>query len=79
VIVTVLGLLFGSLLGGSLITETVFSYPGIGNLLVSAVHQRDYPIVQGAALAVAFLFVLVNVAVDLFYLVLDPRLRKATA
>ena len=78
-IVTVLGLLFGSLLGGSLITETVFSYPGIGNLLVSAVHQRDYPIVQGAALAVAFLFVLVNVAVDLFYLVLDPRLRKATA
>jgi peptide/nickel transport system permease protein len=78
-IVTVLGLQFGSLLGGSLITETVFSYPGIGNLLVSAVHQRDYPVVQAAALAVAFLFVLVNVVVDLLYLVLDPRLRKATA
>lgn len=77
-IVTVLGLQFGALLGGSLITETVFSYPGIGSLLVSAVHQRDYPIVQAAALAVAFLYVMVNVAVDLLYLVLDPRLRKAT-
>lgn len=78
-VVTVLGLQFGSLLGGSLITESVFSYPGIGNLLVSSVHQRDYPIVQGAALAVALLFVLVNVAVDLLYPVLDPRLRKASA
>lgn len=77
-IVTVLGLQFGSLLGGSLITETVFSYPGIGNLLVTAVHQRDYPIVQGAALAIALLFTLVNVVVDLLYLVLDPRLRKGT-
>jgi ABC-type dipeptide/oligopeptide/nickel transport systems, permease components len=78
-IVTVLGLQFGALLGGSLITEMVFAYPGVGNLLVSAVHQRDYPIVQGAALAVAFLFVMVNVVVDLLYLVLDPRLRKVTA
>lgn len=75
-IVTVLGLQFGSLLGGSVITETVFSYPGVGNLLVSSVLQRDYPVVQGAALAIALLFVLVNAAVDLFYLVLDPRLRK---
>lgn len=77
-VVTVLGLQFGSLLGGSLITETVFSYPGIGNLLVSAVHQRDYPIVQGAVLAVGLLFVVVNVLVDLLYPVLDPRLRART-
>ena len=76
-ITTVLGLQFGSLLGGSVITETVFSYPGVGSLLVQAIQQRDYPAVQGAALAIALLFTLVNVAVDLFYLVLDPRLRKA--
>jgi peptide/nickel transport system permease protein len=76
-IVTVLGLQFGSLLGGSVITETVFSYPGVGNLLVHGILQRDYPLVQGAALAIALLFTLVNVGVDLLYLVLDPRLRKA--
>jgi peptide/nickel transport system permease protein len=76
-IVTVLGLQFGSLLGGSVITETVFSYPGVGNQLVKAILQRDYPVVQGTALAIALLFVLVNVVVDLLYLVLDPRLRKA--
>jgi peptide/nickel transport system permease protein len=76
-IVTVLGLQFGSLLGGSVITETVFSYPGIGNMLVNGILQRDYPVVQGAALAIALLFTLVNAGVDLLYLVLDPRLRKA--
>jgi peptide/nickel transport system permease protein len=76
-IITVLGLQFGSLLGGSVITETVFSYPGIGVLLVHGVLQRDYPVVQGAALAIALLFTLVNVGVDLLYLVLDPRLRES--
>jgi peptide/nickel transport system permease protein len=76
-IVTVLGLQFGSLLGGSVITETVFSYPGVGTLLVHGVLQRDYPVVQGAALAIALLFTLVNVAVDLVYLALDPRLRES--
>nr|MDT0659490.1 ABC transporter permease [Micromonospora sp. DSM 115978] len=76
-IVTVVGLQFGSLLGGSVITETVFSYPGVGSLLVDGILQRDYPVVQGAALAIALLFTLVNVAVDLLYLALDPRLRKA--
>ena len=75
-IVTVLGLQFGSLLGGSVITETVFSSAGVGRLLVQGVLQRDYPVVQGAALAIALLFTLVNHAVDLLYTVLDPRLRK---
>jgi peptide/nickel transport system permease protein len=75
-IVTVLGLQFGSLLGGAVITEAVFSYPGVGSLLVSGVNQRDYPVVQGSALAIAVLFTLVNLVVDLGYLVLDPRLRK---
>lgn len=73
-IITVLGLQFGTLLGGSTVTETVFSYPGVGVLLVDAVLQRDYPVVQGAALAIALLFTLVNAAVDVFYLILDPRL-----
>ncbi|GAB6902757.1 ABC transporter permease [Kineosporia succinea] len=76
-IITVLGLQFGTLLGGSTVTETVFSYPGVGVLLVDAVLQRDYPVVQGAALAIALLFVLVNAAVDVLYLVLDPRLGKS--
>ncbi|MFE7031417.1 ABC transporter permease [Streptomyces sp. NPDC057621] len=75
-IVTVLGLQFGSLLGGSVITETVFSYGGVGRLLVQGVLQRDYPVVQGAALAIALLFVLVNYAVDVLYMILDPRIRK---
>jgi peptide/nickel transport system permease protein len=76
-IITVLGLQFGSLLGGSVVTETVFSYPGVGSLLVHGIQQRDYPVVQGAALAIALLFTLVTAAVDLGYLVLDPRLRSA--
>jgi peptide/nickel transport system permease protein len=76
-IVTVIGLQFGALLGGSVITEQVFSYPGVGSLLISAVQEKDYPVVQGAVLAIATLFVLVNLIVDVLYLVLDPRLRKA--
>lgn len=76
-IITVLGLQFGTLLGGSTVTETVFSYPGVGVLLVDAVLQRDYPVVQGAALAIALLFTLVNAAVDILYLVLDPRLKES--
>lgn len=76
-IVTVLGLQFGSLLGGAVITETVFSYPGVGSLLVKSIDQRDYIVVQGAALAIAFIFTFVNVLVDLLYVALDPRLRRA--
>jgi len=76
-IITVLGLQFGTLLGGSTVTETVFSYPGVGVLLVDAVLQRDYPVVQGAALAIALLFTLVNAAVDVLYLILDPRLGRS--
>lgn len=76
-IVTVLGLQFGSLLGGAVITETVFSYPGVGSLLVQAINQRDYIVVQGAALAIAFMFTLVTVLVDLLYVSLDPRLRRS--
>lgn len=74
-VVTIMGLQVGTLLGGAVITETVFSWPGVGGLLVNAVLFRDYPVVQGAVLFVTSAFVLVNLAVDLLYVVLDPRIR----
>lgn len=73
--VTVLGLQFGFLLAGSVIVEIVFSWPGIGTLLVDSIVGRDYPVVQGALLFLATCFVIVNLVVDLLYLVIDPRLR----
>lgn len=74
-IVTVLGMQFGYLLGGSVITETVFSWPGLGQMMVRAIQARDYPMVQGGVLFVATSFVFVNLAVDLLYAWLDPRIR----
>jgi peptide/nickel transport system permease protein len=76
-IVTIVGLQFGALLGGAVIAEAVFSYPGVGRLMVGAIFQRDYPVVQGAALIIAFLYVLVNTLTDISYLYLDPRLRRS--
>jgi peptide/nickel transport system permease protein len=74
-IVTLLGIQLGQLLGGVVITETVFSWPGIGKLTVDAIFARDYPVVQGAVLLTAALFVLINLVTDLIYTVLDPRVR----
>jgi peptide/nickel transport system permease protein len=74
-IVTLLGIQLGQLLGGVVITETVFSWPGIGKLTVDAIFARDYPVVQGAVLLTAALFVLINLLTDLIYTVLDPRVR----
>ena len=74
-VVTVIGLTVGSLLGGAILTETVFSWPGIGRWLVEAIERRDYPVLQGGTLLVATLVVLVNLGVDLLYGVLDPRRR----
>ena len=76
-IVTLLGIQLGQLLGGVVITETVFSWPGIGKLTVDAIFARDYPVVQGAVLLTATLFVLINLMTDLIYTVLDPRVRLA--
>jgi peptide/nickel transport system permease protein len=76
-IVTLVGIQLGQLLGGVVITETVFSWPGIGKLTVDAIFARDYPVVQGAVLLTATLFVLINLATDLIYTVLDPRVRLA--
>jgi len=74
-IVTVLGLQIGTLLGGSVIIETVFAWPGIGTLAVGAIYNRDYPLIQGTVLVTAAMFVITNLVVDLIYLYLDPRIR----
>ena len=74
-VVTVIGLQFGALLAGAVITETVFTWPGIGRLLVDSIRARDYPVVQGAVLLIAVSFVLVNLIVDLVYGFIDPRIR----
>lgn len=74
-VLTVTGLQTGILLSGAVLTETVFSLPGIGLLMTNAVESRDYPLVMGSVLAVALLFVLVNLVVDVLYAALDPRIR----
>lgn len=74
-IVTILGLQTGALLGGAVITETVFGWPGIGQLAVNAVHSRDYPVVQAVVLISALIFVVINLLVDMLYSVIDPRIK----
>lgn len=74
-ILTLIGLQLGALLAGAVITETVFAWPGLGSLLVEAIQQRDYPVVQGAVLLISLTYVLVNGATDLAYGLLDPRTR----
>jgi peptide/nickel transport system permease protein len=73
--VTVLGIQFGALLGGAVITETIFAFPGVGTMLLVAVNQRDYPVVQGVTLVVALLFTLTNLFVDILYTWINPRIR----
>jgi peptide/nickel transport system permease protein len=74
-ITTVVGIIISLLVSGSVVTETLFSIPGIGQLLTSAVLGRDYPMVQGGLLLVTALLVLINLGVDMLYAVLDPRIR----
>lgn len=74
-VVTVIGLQTGTLLGGAVLTEIVFAWPGIGRLLVEAILSRDYPVVQGVVLLVAVVFIFVNLIVDIIYSYLDPRIR----
>jgi peptide/nickel transport system permease protein len=76
-ILTILGVQAATLLGGSIITETVFSWPGVGRLIVSAIFARDFPLVQSAVLVVATAVVLVNFLVDSLYGVLDPRISTS--
>jgi peptide/nickel transport system permease protein len=74
-VVTVIGLQFGLLLSGAVLTETIFALPGLGRLMVTSILSRDYPVVQAAALLTALVFVLVNLVVDMGYAYLDPRIR----
>jgi ABC-type dipeptide/oligopeptide/nickel transport system permease component len=74
-VLTIVGLQFGALLAGAIITETIFSWPGLGTLMVKAIQTRDYPVVQGCVLVIALSYVLVNLVTDLLYGVIDPRIR----
>lgn len=74
-ILTVIGLTAAVMIAGAIVTETVFGLPGVGNLIVSAVLRRDYPVIQGALLVVSGIYVLINLSVDLLYAVVDPRVR----
>lgn len=74
-VVTVLGLQFGVLLGGAIVTETVFAWPGVGRLLIQAINQQDFPLAVGAVTMVSVIFVVLNLLVDLTYGFLDPRIR----
>jgi peptide/nickel transport system permease protein len=74
-VLTIVGLQFGALLTGSIITETIFSWPGLGTLMVKAIQTRDYPVVQGCVLVIALSYVLVNLLTDVLYGVIDPRIR----
>lgn len=74
-VLTVIGLQFGTLLGGAVLTETVFAWPGLGRLLVDSINARDFPMVQGIVLTFAAMFIVVNIITDLLYCVVDPRVR----
>lgn len=76
-VITVVGLQFGSLLAGSTVTEVVFARPGLGTLLVDAIRQRNYPVIQGTVFVVALITVVVNLLVDFAYGLADPRIRRA--
>jgi ABC-type dipeptide/oligopeptide/nickel transport system permease component len=75
-IVTITGLQFGTLLGGAVVTETVFAWPGIGRLAIQSIYDRDYPVVQCTVFLAALMFIVINLCVDLIYGVLDPRVRS---
>ena len=76
-IITILGLQFGTLLAGTIVTETIFSWPGIGRLTVQAISARDYPLLQGCILIISLSYVLVNLLTDAIYSVVDPRVRRS--
>ncbi|MBN1984597.1 MAG: ABC transporter permease [Chitinivibrionales bacterium] len=75
-IITVAGLQFGALMGGAVLTESIFSIPGVGRLMVNAINSRDYPIVQGGVLAIAVSFCVINLLVDLLYAYVNPKIRS---
>jgi dipeptide transport system permease protein len=75
-VVTVIGLQVGALLSGAILTETIFSWPGVGHWLIESIQRRDYPVLQGGVLLIATLVMLVNLGVDMTYGFLNPRIRR---
>jgi peptide/nickel transport system permease protein len=73
-IVTIVGLSFGGLLGGAIITESIFGLPGVGRLAIDAIHNRDYPMIQGTVMLVAVVFIFINLIIDVIYAFIDPRI-----
>jgi peptide/nickel transport system permease protein len=76
-IMTVIGIVAGALLGGTVIIEQVFSIPGVGRLIIGAIAARDFPVMQGGLLFLAVIYLVVNLTVDILYAVVDPRVRLA--
>jgi peptide/nickel transport system permease protein len=74
-IVTVIGIGVALLIGGAVVTESVFAIPGLGRLTIDAIVRRDYPVIQGLVVIFSFIYVLVNLLIDLLYTLLDPRIR----
>ena len=74
-VITLAGLQAGQIFGGAILTETVFAWPGIGRLAVDAIHNRDYAVIQAVVLISAVLFIVLNLLIDIFYMMVDPRLR----
>ena len=74
--ITVVGLKFAEMLGGAILTETIFAWPGVGRYMFEAIRNRDYPVIQGATLVFAVLFIATSIGVDVLYAVIDPRLRR---
>ncbi|MGP5431387.1 ABC transporter permease subunit [Enterococcus malodoratus] len=75
-LVTILGLSFGSLLGGTAVVEIIYNWPGLGNMAVKAIACRDFPLIQGYVLMISLLYMTINILVDLSYPLIDPRLRE---
>ncbi len=75
-IITTIGLVFGRQLGGAVLTETIFSIPGLGKLMVDAIKIKNYPMVQGGILFIAFVMIVVNLIIDILYAFIDPRIRS---
>ena len=73
-IITLIGMQMGSLLGGAVVVEQIFSLPGLGQMTLTGINNRDYPVVQGCVLFIAFIYVIVNLIVDLLYAYIDPRI-----
>jgi dipeptide transport system permease protein len=75
-IITTLALLFGSIITGAILTETIFSWPGVGKWIVQSITARDYPVIQGGVLIISFVIILTNIAVDIIYYFLNPKMRQ---